>query len=172
MNVWILPIIIVWISCRKEKYSSGINLTNFLYITFGLDFLTVENSFIISVDFVFLIKGCSYIVVPCRPAINFNKNLVSVKSFRNLQLKVTRCSVWGQYSLGVTESCCTILTFLKGIEYPKNLNPVHHHGTYLVSSFSFILHPFLFFWWKLCISPQHYVVTDYCEKGRKVCLTY
>ena len=68
-------------------------MTNFLNIIFGLDFLRVESSFIISADFIFLIKNHSYIAMPCRPAINFNKNLISVKSFGNLRLKVARCSV-------------------------------------------------------------------------------
>lgn len=156
---------------EKNNIFSGINLTNFLYIVFGLDFLTVESSFIISADFIFLIKGCSNITMPCRSSINFNKNLISVKSFENLQLKVTRCSVWGWCGIDVTESCCAILAFLKGVQYPANPNLVHDHS-FPLFFFKFRWQHFLFLWWKFWISSE-WVLSFHqwvFQQGKKTCI--
>lgn len=92
-----------------------------------------------------------------------------MKSFENLQWKVTRCSVWGQCGLGATESCCALLTFLKGVWYPAHPNLVHNHRFPLLHS-GCILSYFQDGKLGLVQNECCHYTTEYCKKRRNLCL--
>lgn len=71
--------------------------------------------------------------------------------------------------LGVIESCCALLTFLKGLGYPAHPNLIHDHRFPLLRS-GCILSYFQDGKLGLVQNECCHYTTEYCKKRRSLCL--